>query len=50
MNGHVLSNLVNEKIELMRGLLSILSLFRNQGNKFNNTRAQMFSHITLILL
>ena len=27
MNGHVLLNLVNEKIELMRGLLSIYLFF-----------------------
>ena len=26
----------------MRGLPSILSLFRNEFNKFNNTRARMF--------
>ena len=33
----------------MRGLSSILSLFRNEFNKFNNTRAQMldsFYHMT----
>ena len=50
MNAHVLLNLVNElwKIELMRGLLSILSLFCNQGNKFNNTRAQMFDYFLIL--
>ena len=32
----------------MRGLPSILSLFRNEFNKFNNTRARMLdSKITL---
>ena len=33
----------------MRGLPSILSLFRNEFNKFNNTRARMldsFYHMT----
>ena len=29
----------------MRGLPSILSLFRNEFNKFNNTRAQMLDSI-----
>ena len=29
----------------MRGLLSILSLFRNMCIKFNNTRARMFDSI-----
>ena len=43
MSGHVLLNLLNElgKRDKMRGLLSILSLFRNEFNKFNNTRARM---------
>ena len=43
MNIHVLLNLLNvlEKRNLMRGLPSILSLFRNSFNKFNNTGAQM---------
>ena len=34
----------------MRGLLSILSLFRNEFNKFNNIRARMLDsiyHMTL---
>ena len=41
MSAHVLLNLLNElrKIDKMRGLPSILSLFRNKLNKFNNTRA-----------
>ena len=38
MSAHVLLNLLNElgKRDKMRGLLSILSLFRNEFNKFNN--------------
>ena len=41
MSAHVLLNLLNElgKRDKMRGLLSILSLVRNEFNKFNNTRA-----------
>ena len=42
MSAHVLLfNLLNElwKRDKMRGLLSILSLFRNEFNKFNNTEA-----------
>ena len=34
----------------MHGMQSILSLFRNEFNKFNNTRAQMLNsiyHMTL---
>ena len=44
---HVLLNLLNElgKRDKMRGLLSILSLFRNEYNKFNNTRARMLDFI-----
>ena len=43
MSAHVLLNLLNElrKRDQMRGLPSILSLFRDEFNKFNNTRAQM---------
>ena len=43
MIAHVLLNLLNElgKRDKMRGLPSILSLFRNEFNKFNNTRARM---------
>ena len=39
MSAHVLLNLLNElrKRDKMRGLQSILSLFRNKFNKFNNT-------------
>ena len=52
MSAHVLLNLLNElgKRDKMRGLPSILSLFRNEFNKFNNTRAQMSDsiyHMTL---
>ena len=41
MSAHVLLNLLNElgKRDRMRGLPSILSLFCNEFNKFNNTRA-----------
>ena len=41
MSAYVLLNLLNElgKRDKMRGLSSILSLFRNEFNKFNNTRA-----------
>ena len=44
MSAHVLLNLLNElrKRDKMRG---ILSLFRNEFNKFNNTRAQMLDPI-----
>ena len=47
MSAHVLLNLLNElgKKDKMRGLPSILSLFRNEFNKFNNTRARMLDSI-----
>ena len=47
MSAHVLWNLLNElgKRDKMRGLPSILSLFRNESNKFNNTRARMLDSI-----
>ena len=47
MSAHVLLNLLNElgKRDKMRGLPSILSLFRNEFNKFNNKRARMFNSI-----
>ena len=43
INAHVLLNLLNKlgKRDKMQGLQSILSLFRNELNKFNNTRTQM---------
>ena len=52
MSAHVLLNLLNElgKRDKMRGLPSILSLFRNEFNKFNNTGARMLDsiyHMTL---
>ena len=47
MSAHDLLNLLNElgKRDKMRGLPSILSLFRNKFNKFNNTRARMLDSI-----
>ena len=47
MSAHVLLNLLNEleKRDKIRGLPSILSLFRNEFNKFNNTRARMLDSI-----
>ena len=47
MSAHVLLNLLNElgKRDKMRGLPSILSLFRNKFNKFNNTRARILDSI-----
>ena len=52
MNAIVLLNLLNElgKRDKMRGLLSILSLFRNVFNKFNNTRTQMLDYIYHMIL
>ena len=47
MSAHVLLNLLNElgKRDKMRGMPSILSLFLNKFNKFNNTRARMLDSI-----
>ena len=47
MSAHVLLNLLNElgKRDKMRGLPSILSLNRNEFNKFNNTRARMLDSV-----
>ena len=47
MSAHVLLNFFNElgKRDNMRGLPSILTLFRNEFNKFNNTRARMLDSI-----
>ena len=55
MSAHVLLNLLNElrKRDKMRGLPSILSIFRNEFNKFNNTMARMLDsiyHMALRLL
>ena len=47
MSAHILLNLLNELgiRDKMRGLPSILSVFRNELNKFNNTRARMLDSI-----
>ena len=47
MSAPVLLNLSNElrKRDKMRGLRSILSLFRNKFNKFNKTDARMLDSI-----
>ena len=47
MSVHVLLNLLNElrKSDKMRDLSSILSLFCNEFNKFNNTGARMLDSI-----
>ena len=47
MSAHVILNLLNElgERDKMRGLPSILSLFRNEFIKFNNTRARMLDSI-----
>ena len=55
MSAHVLLNLLNElgKRNKMRGLPSVLSLFRNEFNKFNKARARMLDsiyHMALRLL
>ena len=52
MSAHVLLNLLNE-LGKRDKMPSILSLFRNEFNKFNNTRARIldsFYHMTLRLL
>ena len=54
MSAHLLLNLLNElgKRDYMRGLPSILSLFRNELS-FNNTRARMLDsiyHMTFSIL
>ena len=47
MSAHVLLNLLKElrKRDKMQGLPRILSLFRNEFNKFNNTGARMLDSI-----
>ena len=47
MSAHVLLNLLIEleKRDKMRGFPSILALFRNEFNKFNNTSARMLDSI-----
>ena len=43
MSAHVLINVLNELriSDKMRGLLRTFSLFRNEFNELNNTRARM---------
>ena len=54
MSAHVLLNLLNKLgRDKMRGLSSVLSLFPNEFNECNNTRAQMLDsiyHMALRLL
>ena len=55
MCAHILLILLHElgKRDKMRGLPSIFSRFRNEFNKFNNTRARMLDsiyHMTLRIL
>ena len=55
MSAHVLLNVLNEfgKSDKMLGLPSILSLFRNEFKKINDTGARMLDsihHMTLKLL
>ena len=52
MSDHVLLILLNElgKRDKMQGLPSILSLFRREFNKFNNTRARMLDSINHMAL
>ena len=56
MTAHVFIELIKrggKRRDKMRGLPTILSLFRNKFNKFNNTGAGMFDsfyHMTLKLL
>ena len=52
MSAHVLLNLLNElgKSDKIRGLPSILFLFRNKFNKFNNTGAQMLDSIKIVVI
>ena len=55
MSAHVLMNFLNKlgKRDKMQCLSSILSLFRSEFNKFNNTRARLLDsiyHMTLRLI
>ena len=47
MSAHVVLNLLNEfrKRDKMRGLQRIVSLFRDEFNKFNYTRVRMLDSI-----
>ena len=51
-SAHVLLNLLNELVnrDKMRGLPSILSFFRNEFNKFNDTGARMLDPIYQITI
>ena len=51
MSAYILLYLLNElgERDKMRGLPSILSLFCNEFNKFNNTRARMLDSIIFFL-
>ena len=51
MSAHILLNLLDElgKRDKMRGLSSILSIFRNEFNKFKNTRAHLSYDIKITL-
>ena len=52
MSAHILLNLLNKlrKTDKMGGLPSILSLFPNEFNKFNNTGAWMLDSIYQMIL
>ena len=52
IRAHVLMNLLNEleKRDNMWGLSSILSIFRNEFNKFSNTGARMSDSIHYMAL
>ena len=52
MSAHVLLNLLNDlgKRGKMRGLPSILSLFRNEFYKFNDTRTRMLDSMYYVTL
>ena len=52
MSAHVLLNLLNKlsKRDKMRGLPSILSLFLNEFNKFNNTSARIRFYLSYDLI
>ena len=50
ISARVLLNLLNQlgKRDKMRGFQSILSLFRNEFNKFNDIRARIVDSIRLL--
>ena len=52
MSAHGILNLLNEleKRDKIRGLRSILSIFRNEFSKCDNTRARMFDSIYYMTL